>query len=358
MRISRRQMLATSFAMAGLASANHSVASEASSVEIVADRFADAQNFYGVIAVSIAGSVVMQKAYGLGDVRNQLPASTASKYAIGSISKWFTAAMVLRLVEMGQLRLDAPLSELLPGFPTSSGAGVTLAHLLSNTSGLPDLLMPAAKADAELRTSTASAGELVRRFAPTTNSFAPGSNFDYAFMNWVIIRAVIEAQAGAAFEDLAQKLLFQPMGLRSTGIAERGFEGIRGLVPAFDGATAEAGLDMLTCFGYGAASGTFYSSAADLLIFADQLLDGPHLSRQSKAELLRVRYADQDYALGGRIRTGNSGPIAWETGSVGGYKSLLTYRLSDRRSVAIVNNTDMAQSTLNDFATSIFGMAV
>ncbi len=233
---------------------------------------------------------------------------------------------------------------------------MTLAHLLSNTSGLPDLLMPAAKADADLRTSTASAGEIVSRWAPAETMFVPGSNFDYAFMNWVIVRAVIEAQTGASFEDLAQSLLFQPMGLRNTGIADRGFEAVPSLVPAFDGRTAAAGLDMSTCYGYGAASGTFYASAADLLTFADRLLSGPHLSRQSKSDLLDVRYADEGYALGGRVRVGAAGPVAWETGSVGGYKSLLTYRLSDRRSVVVLNNTDMSQTTINDLATAIFDL--
>jgi len=356
MNMPRRQLLATSLATMWLMPAGQSVAMAMGAIEVVADGFAQAQNFNGVISVAIAGRPIMLKAYGVSDVRDQSPASTASTYAIGSISKWFTAAMVLRLVEMGLLRLDTPLSTLLPDFPTSSGATVTLAHLLSNTSGLPDLLMPAAKANSDLRTSNASAREMVSRFAPTETKFVPGSDFDYAFMNWVIARAVIEAQTGARFEDLAQSLLFEPMGLTNTGIASRGFEGIPGLVPAFDGQTVAAQLDMSTCYGYGAASGTFYSDAADLLTFADRLLSGPILTPQSKSDLLNVRYLQEGYALGGRVRLGSAGPVAWETGSVGGYKSLLTYRPSDRRSVVVLNNTDMSQTTLNNFATTIFDL--
>lgn len=356
MNISRRQLLATSPATVGLMPAGHAAAVDIEAIEVVADGFAEAQNFNGVIAIAIAGRPILMKAYGVSDVRDRSPANAALTYAIGSISKWFTAAMVVRLVEAGLLRLDTPLSTLLPGFPASSGATVTLAHLLSNTSGLPDLLMPAAKANSDLRTSSASAGEMVSRFAPTETKFVPGSDFDYAFMNWVIVRAVIEAETGASFEDLAQSLLFKPMGLRNTGIARRGFEGVPRLVPAFDGQTAAAQLDMSTCYGYGAASGTFYADAADLLTFADQLLSGTHLTPQSKSDLLNVRYLEERYALGGRVRVGAEGPVAWETGSVGGYKSLLTYRLSDRRSVAVLNNTDMSQTVINDFATAIFDL--
>ncbi|WP_242076951.1 serine hydrolase domain-containing protein [Brevundimonas diminuta] len=356
MNMPRRQLLATSLATVALMPAGQSVAMDTGAIEVVADGFAQTQNFNGVIAVAIAGRSIMSKAYGVSDVRNHSPASTASTYAIGSISKWFTAAMVLRLAEIGLLRLDTPLSTLLPDFPTSSGATVTLAHLLSNTSGLPDLLMPAAKANSDLRTSNASAGEMVTRFAPTETKFVPGSDFDYAFMNWVIVRAVIEAQNGARFEDLAESLLLKPMGLANTGIASRGFEGVPGLVPAFDGQTVAAQLDMSTCYSYGAASGTFYSDAADLLTFADRLLSGSLLTPQSKSELLKVRYLREGYALGGRVRVGSAGPVAWETGSVGGYKSLLTYRPSDRRSVVVLNNTDMSQTTINDFAASIFDL--
>lgn len=69
-----------------------------------------------------------------------------------------------------------------------------------------------------------------------------------------------------------------------------------------------------------------------------------------------MRYPDEDYALGGRVRVGDSGPVAWETGSVGGYKALLAHRLADRRSVAVLNNTDMSQTTIDDLATFIFGL--
>ena len=357
MYLSRRQMLASTISALGLASAGQAAASEGGAATSLVDAFARTQAFHGVIAVWVAGRPVISRAYGRSDFRDQAPASQSSTYAIGSISKWFTAALVLRLVELGKLRLDTPLSVLLPEFPVSSGANVTLAHLLSNTSGLPDLLMPAAKADAGLRTSTATAAEIVSRFAPANASFAPGSGFDYAFMNWVIVRAVVEGQTGATFEALAQTLLFGPAGLQGTGIATRGFEGVPGLVPAFDGASAEAALDMTTCFGYGAASGTFYSTASDLLTFADQVLSGGLLSRHSRQDLLAVRHADQSYALGGRVRTGDLGSIAWETGSVGGYKSLLAYRLADRRAVAVLNNTDMSQDMINDLATSIFALS-
>lgn len=111
-----------------------------------ADVFANSHDFNGVIAVAVAGRQTMAQTYGFSDVRSRNPATLNFAYAIGSISKWFTAVLVLRLIEMGTLSLDTPLSTLLPEFP-ESGRRVTLNHLLSNTSGLPDLLMTAAKAD-------------------------------------------------------------------------------------------------------------------------------------------------------------------------------------------------------------------
>ncbi|NSX34040.1 hypothetical protein HTK96_11750 [Brevundimonas vesicularis] len=69
---------------------------------------------------------------------------------------------------------------------------------------------------------------------------------------------------------------------------------------------------------------------------------------------MTVRYQDQKYALGGRVRQGPLGPVAWETGAVGGYKTLLAYRPTDRRSVVVLSNTDLSQDDINVFAESIF----
>lgn len=353
MTVSRRRLIGSFFAGGCVLQTGRAFALPNQAVRDVADSFAESHDFNGVIAVSVAGRQTMAQTYGASDIRSGAPASLSSAYAIGSISKWFTAVLVLRLVEMGRLNLNTPLSILLPEFP-DSGRGVTLNHLLSNTSGLPDLLMTAAKADSSLRTSTAAARDIVNRFAPLETKFEPGSQFDYAFMNWVIIRAVIEAQTGAKFEDLVQKLLFEPAGIRNTGIATRGFEGVPGLVPAFDGPTTQANLDMTTCYGYGAASGTFYSTASDLIAFAGHVMSGVLLSPASRSNLMTVRYQDQRYALGGRVRQGALGPVAWETGAVGGYKTLLAYRPADRRCVVVLNNTDMSQDDINVFAESIF----
>lgn len=353
MSVSRRKLLGSVVAAGCALQSGRAFALSTQVVQDAVDAFANSHDFNGVIAVAVAGRQTMAQTYGFSDVRSRNPATSNSAYAIGSISKWFTAVLVLRLIEMGTLSLDTPLSTLLPEFP-ESGRRVTLNHLLSNTSGLPDLLMTAAKADSSLRTSTAAARDIVNRFAPLETKFEPGSQFDYAFMNWVIIRAVIEAQTGAKFEDLVQKLLFEPAGIKNTGIATRGFEGVPGLVPAFDGPTTQANLDMTTCYGYGAASGTFYSTASDLIAFADHVMSGALLSPESRSNLMTIRYQDQRYALGGRVRQGPLGPVAWETGAVGGYKTLLAYRPTDRRSVVVLSNTDLSQDDINVFAESIF----
>ncbi|ANC53354.1 hypothetical protein A4249_06600 [Brevundimonas sp. GW460-12-10-14-LB2] len=111
---------------------------------------------------------------------------------------------------------------------------------------------------------------------------------------------------------------------------------------------------MTTCYGYGAASGTFYSTASDLIAFADHVMSGALLSPESRSNLMTIRYQDQRYALGGRVRQGPLGPVAWETGAVGGYKTLLAYRPTDRRSVVVLSNTDLSQDDINVFAESIF----
>jgi CubicO group peptidase (beta-lactamase class C family) len=90
------------------------------------------------LAIARAGEVMAARAYGLADVQNQVPMKPAARFELGGISRSFTAAGILRLVEDGRLDLDVPISTYLPDAP-ENWAGVTMRHLLHPTSGLTAL---------------------------------------------------------------------------------------------------------------------------------------------------------------------------------------------------------------------------
>ncbi|MFZ5793831.1 MAG: serine hydrolase domain-containing protein [Sphingomonas sp.] len=117
------------------------------------------------------------------------------------------------------LYLDAPIARWLPYYRADTGARLTLRRLLSNSSGLPKMFLPAAAIDPTLRTRDVPTAEAVKRFASGDLYFEPGAKFDYVLENWIIVDAVIEVVTGQPFHKAMHALTLDPLGLRNTGAA-------------------------------------------------------------------------------------------------------------------------------------------
>lgn len=136
----------------------------ASAEEVRIDAIVQEFGFNGVILMGRGGRSAFQKAYGVADVVSGRAASIKDRYAIASVSKWLTVVAILQLVEQGRLALDAPINTWLPDYRADSGSRVSLRHLLTNTSGIPNQFNAAVAADPSLSRSTLSAAEAVMRF--------------------------------------------------------------------------------------------------------------------------------------------------------------------------------------------------
>jgi hypothetical protein len=112
-------------------------------------------------------------------------------------------------------------------------------------------------------------------------------------------------------------------------------------------------------FPFFAASGGYASTAGDLLKAAHAVFDGGFLPPARKKDLLTVGWSDQDYALGGRVKSlfadGMPRVFAWETGRAAGYRSVLGHRFDDQTTVVLLNNTSITQKAMDEFAYSLFG---
>jgi CubicO group peptidase (beta-lactamase class C family) len=323
------------------------------------EAFVRANGFHGVIAIARAGRIDFARAFGMADAEAKRAATLDTVYGIASISKWLTSVTALRLIEMGRMTLDTPISTLLPDYRADTGARVTLAHLLSNTSGVPNGFIAAAKLDSSLTTTDLGTVESVRRFCQGDLAFEPGSKFDYAMTNWFLVVAIIERLTDKPFQDAMRAITLDPLGLQHTRADAA--------VPTAPG-TAVSYRTVEPPVAWPnprtpvmAAGGGYFSTAGDLIRAAHQVFDTGFLKPESLRELRTIRVLDQDYALGGRVRTltidGKPVPAAWETGRTAGYRSVLGHRYDTRETVVILNNTGLSQKTLDLFADSLFGAA-
>jgi CubicO group peptidase (beta-lactamase class C family) len=148
------------------------------------------------LAIVRNGSVVYEHAYGMRDVAKRLPATTATQYEIGSLTKQMTAAAVMQLVDEGKVSLDAPLKTYLPKAPHAGE--VTIRQLLSLSSGLPEYLTGSNLLNEVDVPITQQA--LVARVADEPLNFPPGTRWQHSNTNYVLLGLTIEAASGETYE--------------------------------------------------------------------------------------------------------------------------------------------------------------
>jgi CubicO group peptidase (beta-lactamase class C family) len=164
--------------------------------------------FSGAVLVARKGEVLLSKGYGLCDRRRKAPCTADTVFDIGSITKQFTAAAILKLEEAGKLRVEDPLSKHLPGVPDDKAA-VTLHHLLTHTSGLDSYYGK----DEDYAPRDLAVSLFLRMPLIT----APGAKYRYSNPGYSLLAAVVEKHAGKSYEAYLREVFFGPLGMTKTG---------------------------------------------------------------------------------------------------------------------------------------------
>ncbi|HXB55666.1 MAG TPA: serine hydrolase domain-containing protein [Vicinamibacteria bacterium] len=164
--------------------------------------------FSGTVLVARKGKLLLHKGYGLADRRGKLPCTTETVFDIGSITKQFTAAAILKLEMAGKLRVEDPLAKHLEGVPEDK-AGVTLHHLLTHTSGLDHYY---GKDDEYAPRDLA-----VRLFLRMPLITPSGAKYRYSNAGYSLLAAVVEKLSGKPYEAYLREVFFEPTGMTKTG---------------------------------------------------------------------------------------------------------------------------------------------
>jgi len=191
----------------------------ASAIDALVATRAQRPTFSGLsVAVAQRGELVFEKAYGLADEEFDVPANSATMFRIGSVTKQFTAALVMRMVERGKLSLDDTLDKFVPQFPlhtSPAGRAVTVRQLLNHTSGIPSYTDVgeewASKWPLEL-----SHEELFALVAGKPFDFEAGTSWSYNNTGYYLLGMVLEKVSGKSYAQLVQDEVAKPLGLSRT----------------------------------------------------------------------------------------------------------------------------------------------
>ncbi|MBV8866080.1 MAG: beta-lactamase family protein [Acidobacteriaceae bacterium] len=181
------------------------------------DTIASTRSAFGVPSVSVAvvkdGATVYAKAFGQSDLARQKVANVETRYAVGSISKQFTAAALLLEQEKGKVSLDDKVSKYFPNLTRANE--VSIRQLLSHTSGYEDYAPQDYLIASWVRPTTPDA--ILDKWANKPLNFDPGTQWQYSNTNYVLAGKILEKATGEALLPFLQQHFFQPLGMSSAG---------------------------------------------------------------------------------------------------------------------------------------------
>ena len=263
-------------------------ASVATQVDAYVKPYVDTRTFSGAVLIGKGNEVVFAKAYGLANVELNVPNTRTTKFHLASVSKTFTAGAVMLLQQRGALNVNDPVAKYLPGFP--NGDRILLRHLLTDTSGLPNINnMPEYEREVKLPHTL---DEVIAIFRDRPLAFEPGSRgFSESSANWVLLAKIIETVSHKSYGDFLRAELFEPLGLASTG--HHG--DMQQVIPNRAYGYAPAGyLDLENAtyidWSFKTGNGSLYSTVDDLFRWQRALADGKLLSRETVDTMWREQY--------------------------------------------------------------------
>lgn len=163
---------------------------------------------------------LLLRGYGFADLEDSTPVTPRTVFRIGSITKQFTAALVMQQVEEGRISLDDTIQKFLPGYP-AQGHRVTVRHLLTHTSGIRSYTELGAETERVMRLDLPE-DSLIALFASRPFDFAPGERYHYDNSGYYLLGVILEKATGRTYEQLLQGRLFTPLGLRDTRYCSTG----------------------------------------------------------------------------------------------------------------------------------------
>ena len=295
------------------------------------------------IGISHGGKTLLVKGYGNADVENNVPATAESVYRIGSITKQFTAAAIVQLVERGEVSLDAEVTEYLPDYPAGDRK-ITVRHLLHHTSGIKSYTsIPEFR---KIMRNDLSHEEMLEVFQEKPFDFAPGEKYLYCNSGYYLLGLIIEQVSGQSYEDYLVEHVYEPAGLKHTYYDRTG-RIIRHRAQGYDLSGGELANTRYLSMALPYAAGSLASTVVDLLAWQQALNDGKVVSRESLEQMTTAGTLNDgneiDYGFGLALGQRSGQPMISHGGGINGFRSHLAYYPEIDLTVAVLTNLSVGR---------------
>lgn len=302
----------------------------------------------GSVLVAENGKVIFEKGFGKANFQWGVKNNPNTKFRIGSLTKQFTATLVMQLVEQGEIELDAPISQYLNYYRKDIADIVTIHQLLNHTSGIPNYTRAKNFRD-QVSRNPYEVKAFIQKHCSDDLAFEPGSQFQYSNSGYFILGAIIESVTGDTYAEVLERQILSPLKMHDTGY-DNGQEILtnkaQGYEKLLEGYEHTSYVDMSIPY----AAGAMYSTTRDLLkwdrgLYQETVLNNSALNKMFKDT------SGRDYGYGWMIQEtpvekfGNSKTLVRHGGGINGFNAFITRVLEDNYLVVILNNAGGAPMT-------------
>jgi len=314
-----------------------------------------ANQFRGAVLVAKNGKAVFEKGYGPANAEWSIPNTPQTRFRLGSVTKQFTAAAILLLQEQGKLSVQDPVCAFVANCP-DAWRPITLHHLLTHTSGIPNFTdFPDYQATMGL---PSPASKTIERFIGKPLEFAPGSTYKYSNSGYVLLGAVVEKVSGMGYAEFIAERILKPLQMTDSG-----YDDPAAVLPrrasgyALEGNSVKnaAFIDMTVPGGAGA----LYSTVEDLLKW-DQAFYSDRLLSTASREAMFTAFK-QNYAYGWTVPPPSPATFGRRQiahgGGINGFATYIVRYPDDHVTIIVLSNLDAGRPGViaRDLAAILFG---
>jgi CubicO group peptidase (beta-lactamase class C family) len=318
-------------------------------LEKLLSAYAQQYKFNGAVLVAHKGQVLVNKGYGLRNADANIPNDRNSIFQIGSVTKQFTATIILKLQEEKKLSVNDKLSKYFPGY--AKGDSITLEHLLTHTSGIysytsdPDFMANEVSKPADRQ-------KMMALFKEKPLQFSPGTQWEYSNSAYMLLGYIIEDVTGLPYERVVRRYIFEPLSMSNSGLDFTHLSNNNKTTGYFrllaDKNTPAPIVDSSVSY----SAGAIYSTVGDLYKWHESLQADRVISKASKARAYTPIKNKYGYgwvvdSVAGRRKVGHSGGIH-------GFNSNMAIIPEDTTCVILLANA--ANPNLDKITQSIFAV--
>ncbi len=316
---------------------------KAKQIDQLMSQYNEYGQFNGSVLVAEHGKIIFQKGYGLANMEWDIPNQSNTKFRLGSITKQFTAFLIVSLVEQGKIKLDEPITTYLPNYPKATGDKITTHQLLTHTAGIPNYTS-FRNFRKDISRNPYTVDDFVKTFADLPLDFAPGEKFSYSNSGYFLLGAIIEKVSGKTYEQYLQETIFTPLKMVNSG-----FDHSDVILKNRAAGYEKQGKNIINTsyidMGIPYAAGSLYSTVEDLYLWDQALYTNKFLSAKSMDMLFKsyISTGGAHYGYGWFIGATNDLKdkltVIEHGGGINGFNTLISRIPTDKNLVILLNNT-------------------